>query len=332
MGTLLPKWRSKYVSKTPGVRPLERSYTLFWVPSHGQSRSLGVSLLAARAMVWLTALTVMTLALFFWSYRSSRSELAELRYMRDVAESQRQEILALQEECQVLSSRLREAEVTEAQIRDMLINEGLIPQSYSADASVASAADRTRTLLLSRDGGRDRRLSAAKDMGSALETVATVTQSLDERLNQVDAGVSDLLEKASRLVAYSRARPKEWPVLGRISSGFGPRRHPVTGRREIHHAVDIAASYGQGIIAPADGVVTFAGYKSGYGYTVAIRHGFGFETLYAHCSRLRVRSGQEVQRGERIADVGQSGTATGPHLHYEVHVDGQKVDPRDFLP
>ncbi|MGI6642869.1 MAG: M23 family metallopeptidase [Bacillota bacterium] len=267
-----------------------------------------------------------------WSYNIDRQELAELRYMRDVAEAQRQEILALQEECEVLSARLREAEVTESQIRDMLTEEGLIPQTYAPDAGVASATDRSRVTLLSRDGDRHGRLSAARDLGSALETVADITQNLDKRLDLVDAGVSDLLEKASRLVAISRARPNRWPTSGIITSDFGSRRHPITGGSDTHEGVDIAASYGQGIVAPADGVVTFSGYKSGYGYCIIINHSFGFETLYAHCSRLSVSSGQEVQRGQRIADVGQSGTATGPHLHYEVHVEGQKVDPRDFLP
>lgn len=332
MGNTLPKWRSRYASKTPGVRPPERSYTLFLVPSHGRSRSLGVSLLAARAAVWLTALTAIALVFFFWSYKTSRDELAELRYMREVAESQRQEIMALQEECETLAERLRQAEVMEAHIRDMLTKEGLIPQSHGADASVAAADDRSRVTLLSRDGDRVSRQAAPKEMGESLEQVASVTQGLDERLNRIDAGVSELLEKASELVAYSRARPKEWPVLGRISSGFGPRRHPVTGRPETHGGVDIAASYGERILAPADGVVTFAGYKSGYGYCVVLKHGFGFETLYGHCSRVRVRSSQKVQRGALIANVGQSGTATGPHLHYEVHVNGQKVDPRGFLP
>jgi murein DD-endopeptidase MepM/ murein hydrolase activator NlpD len=111
----------------------------------------------------------------------------------------------------------------------------------------------------------------------------------------------------------------------RFTSGFGPR----WGR--IHKGTDFAAPVGTPIYAPADGVVTFAGWSSGYGRLVKIKHEFGIETRYAHQSRIRVKVGQRVSRGDRIGDIGNSGRSTGPHLHYEIRVGGRPINPMIYI-
>lgn len=117
-----------------------------------------------------------------------------------------------------------------------------------------------------------------------------------------------------------------WPVSGVISSRFGYRG------REFHPAIDIAAPYGRTVRAAEAGVVTRAGWYFGYGRVVTIRHEGGLETLYAHNSRLLVSEGDRVERGQPIAQVGASGRATGPHLHFEVHLNGRSVNPLTQLP
>lgn len=121
------------------------------------------------------------------------------------------------------------------------------------------------------------------------------------------------------------------PCSGHICSGFCWRRNPIFGGVQFHKGVDIAIPTGAPIVAPADGVVTFAGMKGGYGYCVFVKHGYGFETRYGHCSALRVGEGQHVKRGDIIAYVGATGWATGPHLHYEVLVGGTHVDPAQYI-
>lgn len=122
------------------------------------------------------------------------------------------------------------------------------------------------------------------------------------------------------------------PVRGaRISSGYGYRHHPILGRRKLHTGIDFAASSGTPIYAAAGGVVISSGYRNGYGNTVIIDHGGGIATLYGHCSRLYVSSGQKVGKGSRIAAVGSTGMSTGPHLHFEVRVNGSPVDPRSRI-
>ncbi len=118
---------------------------------------------------------------------------------------------------------------------------------------------------------------------------------------------------------------------GRKTSSFGIRRDPWRRSRAMHNGQDLAAPRGTPIYATADGVVTFAGRQRGYGLLVKVRHAFGFETLYAHNSRLRVKAGQTVSRGDRIADVGSTGRSTGNHLHYEVRIGNRPINPRKFI-
>lgn len=125
--------------------------------------------------------------------------------------------------------------------------------------------------------------------------------------------------------------PLEWPVVGRITSAFGWRVHPITGLRHFHEGLDIAAPIGSEVRAVAAGRVTFVGYLSGYGRVVVIEHGNGLTTRYAHLSATSVNTGSRVETGQIIGRVGDSGYATGPHLHFEVRLDGQALDPRKFL-
>jgi murein DD-endopeptidase MepM/ murein hydrolase activator NlpD len=124
-----------------------------------------------------------------------------------------------------------------------------------------------------------------------------------------------------------------WPMSGRISSPFGMRTHPITGRYKLHTGMDIARSSGTPIRAAAKGRVVFAGWKGAYGVTVIIDHGSGIATLYGHCQSgsIRVFTGQTVSRGQTIARCGSTGWSTGPHLHFEVRRNGQPRNPADYL-
>lgn len=120
------------------------------------------------------------------------------------------------------------------------------------------------------------------------------------------------------------------PVNGAITSRYGMRLHPIFKVRKMHNGIDISAPHGAPIVAADSGVVVEAGYIWGYGYTVIIDHGGGVATLYAHCSALLVSAGQAVQGGQSIARVGSTGYATGPHLHFEVRINGDPVDPAQY--
>jgi murein DD-endopeptidase MepM/ murein hydrolase activator NlpD len=125
--------------------------------------------------------------------------------------------------------------------------------------------------------------------------------------------------------------PSLWPVEGRVASSFGERQDPINGEGAFHAGVDIDAPYGTPVRAAADGDVDIAAMASGYGREVAIDHGHNLRTIYGHLSSIAVVTGQHVTRGQVIGYVGQSGRATGPHLHYEVRVHGVPVNPYKYL-
>jgi len=163
----------------------------------------------------------------------------------------------------------------------------------------------------------------------ALSTRGEVPSEAAERANR-------LLDQMDRLNLYriaAQAAPFAIPVKSsyRFTSGYGYRRDPKTGGRRMHSGVDFAGPVGTPLYATADGVVTHAGWLSGYGRLVKIKHEFGIETRYAHMSKIRVKVGQRVSRGERIGDMGVSGRVTGPHLHYEVRVGGKAVNPMIYI-
>lgn len=141
------------------------------------------------------------------------------------------------------------------------------------------------------------------------------------------------LEKASLMKIAAEKLPLAKPVRSafRFTSGFGVRRDPKNGKARMHNGTDFAAGRGTPIYATGDGVVTFAGWQSGYGRVVKIRHAFGYETVYAHMNKLHVGKGERVAQGDRIGDMGNTGRSTGVHLHYEVRVGGKPVNPIKYI-
>jgi len=130
---------------------------------------------------------------------------------------------------------------------------------------------------------------------------------------------------------HTNVQPSIWPVEGRLMGGYGERTDPFSGEGAMHTGVDISAPTGTPVRAAADGIVKFVGWSSGYGQLIVISHGGGYETYYAHLSRFGVVEGQEVRRGDQIGNVGSTGRVTAPHLHYEVRIGGNPVNPHPYL-
>ena len=149
-------------------------------------------------------------------------------------------------------------------------------------------------------------------------------------------GIDSLIELANQLHTYRvyyRGTPFGRPVHARhnFTSGYGMRTHPVTGRFQMHKGIDLAAPPGTPILATGDGIVTFAGRSGNYGLLIRVKHLGGISTTYAHLEKIYVRKGQSVSRNQQIGAMGSTGASTGPHLHYEVVVDGRMINPMKFI-
>jgi murein DD-endopeptidase MepM/ murein hydrolase activator NlpD len=150
-------------------------------------------------------------------------------------------------------------------------------------------------------------------------------------LKEVEVHIHELDQHLLDKESFLRSTPTLMPANGHLTSNYGPRMSPYAGRIKMHEGLDIGAPIGTAIVAPADGVVTFSGAKPGFGNFVQLDHGYGVETIFGHASSLSVRKGQKINRGDKIATVGNTGYSTGPHVHYEVRVNGTPVDPLYYV-
>jgi len=168
--------------------------------------------------------------------------------------------------------------------------------------------------------GRSAHACVREEGVSAIDKFIALVESLRE--------LEGLLQNKRVLLTHT---PSLWPTRGWLTSGFGYRISPFTGLRQRHEGIDISNRIGTPIIAPADGVVTNIGREWGFGKILVISHGFGFITRFAHLDRIDVKIGQKVKRGEEVAKMGSTGRSTGPHLHYEVRVNGVPVNPLKYI-
>jgi murein DD-endopeptidase MepM/ murein hydrolase activator NlpD len=175
------------------------------------------------------------------------------------------------------------------------------------------------------------RLKAVNDEMGLTQQMKTDIERLESEATSQEQSLSELeklLQSKKEMLIHT---PSIWPVHGWVTSGFGFRTDPFTELNRMHEGLDIANQIGTPVIAPADGIVSNTGRDSFYGNAVVISHGFGMATRFLHLSKILVRAGQRVKRGDKIAEVGNTGRSTGPHLHYEVRVNGIPVNPLRYI-
>lgn len=163
-------------------------------------------------------------------------------------------------------------------------------------------------------------------------------QAVAQKLEKLSAEAARQEQSLQELQSYFQDQksllgsvPSIWPVKGWVTSDFGSRLDPYTSERVMHSGLDIAGPHGKEIVSPAEGTVVFAGLEGGYGNVVVIDHGYGIKTRYGHLASINTKAGERVKRGDLIAAMGNTGRSTGPHLHYEVRVNGVAQNPRKFI-
>lgn len=211
-------------------------------------------------------------------------------------------------------------------------------KAQEAERAAAEERDRVTQLRAQANDEREQAAVAEAEEQQLIEGIRARKAEFEAEYSAVQAQI-----EAQIAASVSRGNPAPtaasgngngrfiWPVNGSVTSGFGPRTHPISGGTRTHAGLDIAASSGTPIKAADDGTIVMAGSNGGYGLFTLIDHGNGLATAYAHQSSIGVRVGQRVSRGEVIGNVGSTGQSTGPHLHWEVRVNGNPVDPRGWV-
>jgi murein DD-endopeptidase MepM/ murein hydrolase activator NlpD len=175
------------------------------------------------------------------------------------------------------------------------------------------------------------KLKAEKDDKGLAHQLKTDIERLESEAASQEESLSELvklLQNKKEMLAHT---PSIWPVHGWVTSGFGFRINPFTGLTQMHEGLDISNRVGTPVVATADGIVSDTGKDYSHGIVVVISHGFGMTSRYFHLNKVFVRPGQKVKRGDKIAEVGTTGRSTGPHLHYEVRVNGIPVNPIRYI-
>ena len=172
-------------------------------------------------------------------------------------------------------------------------------------------------------GEKDER-ALVQQMKTDVERLQSEVMSREESLSELER----LLETKKDILVHT---PSVWPTPGWVTSGFGFRTNPFTGLTQMHEAIDISNRTGTPVVAPAAGIVSDIGNDNAYGRILVISHGFGMTTRFAHLSKTLLKVGQKVKRGDKVAEIGMTGNTTGPHLHYEVRLNGIPANPMRYI-
>jgi murein DD-endopeptidase MepM/ murein hydrolase activator NlpD len=298
----------------------KRRWTVVFVP-HGSepSKIIEVSYGLIKTAIGGVALGLAAALLVGYATMARTADLSRTAHLQDENSRLAQEIGELHGRLSSLSDTLTRISQRDARIRVLANLEPIDPQVQAAGIGGPTLAARPGLL----------------NAGPAVRRSEEIRVDLNALIRRANLLASSFEEAKDSLASHSQrlaATPSIMPTQGWLTSAFSSmREHPILHIARPHEGIDVTAPMGSPIEAPAAGVVTDAGWESGYGNTVTIDHGYGVTTKFAHASKLLVRTGQRVQRGQRIALVGNTGLATGPHLHYEVHVNGRPVDPLKYV-
>ena len=323
-GTTEPKRQSEHPRQEAELKP--GHWTVQIMPDDGGPiRHLSVSRRMATIAAGAVALVALLAIGFAISLGSDALRTAEVVRLRVENRALTNDLARMESRVSTLDRYIDRLSARDQEIRLLAGLPHIDPevQAVGVGGPTSTTSDRERFLETSPELA-ERAMAVGYDVDKLTRRVELLSSSLDEAMDSVRVHQ-----------AIFRARPSIRPVQSPdswISSSFSHSRfHPVLLVNRPHPGLDISATEGTAFLATAAGRVTFAGTKAGYGKTVEIDHGFGYVTRYAHAASINVKRGQRVERGALLGEIGRTGLATAPHLHYEVLVDGEAANPRNYL-
>lgn len=301
-------------------------------------------------IVLITVILIIMVGTLFYNYYLYRSkyikltdqyteykESANVKELQEENKSLKKNLLLISQNTEELISSMRVIKDKNKEIRDILGEEIEDDGNINKNTNFITSVFEYNSQILNQGppiGGSQLNLYYY-ETNKLVDRINNEIDTVDQQIKEQNKVQEILKNKAIEYNDLSKAIPKIWPLADDgntyISSEFGWRNDPISGRREYHEGLDIAVWYNTPILATANGKVVFSGWNGGYGWCVEIDHGHGYKTYYAHLNKLKVSKGDQVEIGDIIGLSGNSGKSTGPHLHYEVRINGVIKNPRKYI-
>ena len=300
---------------------MDKEYFTILIFGHktSKTRHLKIRKKTVKISLYLCAFVLLSTTFFFCDYIQVKKKAFELSQLRQETQSQRSQI-------QFFSARIEDLEKQLSKLKDFDKKIRIIANLEKGQEVIPlmgmggpSPSDIREKLKKEKDAG-----GLAQQMRTDIERLQSEAMSREESLSELEK----LLQVKKEMLAHT---PSVWPVMGWVTSGFGFRTNPFTGLAQMHEGLDVSNRVGTLIIASAHGIVSDVGNDIAHGKVVVIFHGFGMTTRYCHLNKVFVKTGQRVKRGDRIAEIGMTGKTTGPHLHYELRLNGIPVNPTRYI-
>lgn len=329
----------------------KKKITLFIATNDsGQTRKLVLSMAWAKGLVFVGTVLLLAFVAGVIDYGGLLIQASENKRLRtdnalllkqfQVVEGKVSALESSLERVRTFTTKLKLITNIEGEDRNLKLGMGAQPAANEPVDELEQPLDERPPLadLEKQDGefmpkpsANDTKGELAVESGKDYQTLAIRIDKSIRESQLREQSVLDLWETLSERQSLLLSTPNIKPARGWFTSRFGYRISPFTGRSALHAGLDIAAAPGSPIYAPGDGIVTFAGYDESYGKLVSIDHGYGVTTRYGHCAQIYVQTGQRVSRYDVVASVGNTGRSTGPHLHYEVRVNGVPRNPALYI-
>lgn len=297
----------------------KRFFTVLFLPSNpSRVKKLILSEFLIKSLAISAMILLLASSVIFFDYVNVKKKEVDLAGLKEQTKIQNVQL-------QTFADKINDMEAELARLRSLDTKIRVLTNTKTEEPAVKSG----RMSLGGRGGPEVAPLSfdreaLLKDMVAKLDRLNIEAKEQEKNLHELHASI----QNRESLLA---ATPSLWPVRGYISSRFGDRESPFDSSNEFHEGIDISASSGSTVAAAAEGLVTFAARNGDLGNAVTIDHGYGIVSRYGHLSEISVHAGQKVKAGQKIGLVGSTGRSTGPHLHYEVAVNGYKVNPIKYL-
>jgi murein DD-endopeptidase MepM/ murein hydrolase activator NlpD len=298
---------------------IEHFSILIFGSKTSKTRHLKIRKKTFKIALYLMAFALLSTTFFFCDYIQVKKKAFELARLRQETQSQKSQLHFFSAKVEDLEKQLSKLKDFDKKIR-ILAN---LERGQETNALMGMGGPSPSDI-------RDK-LKREKDDQGLIQQMRTDIERLQSEAISQEVSLSELEKKLQASKEILIHTPSIWPTLGWVTSGFGFRTNPFTGLTQMHEGVDISNRVGTLILAPAEGIISDIGNDLVHGRIVVISHGFAMTSRYSHLSKVLVKTGQKVKRGDKVAEVGMTGKTTGPHLHYEVRLNGIPVNPMRYI-